>query len=73
LVQALKEKNNIIHIDLSSNNITYSGSQMIFSLLEGNHNLISLDLSSSDGLNRNRLGNKSIECLENILTENHIV
>jgi len=46
---------------------------MVFSLLEDNHNLISLDLSSSDGLNRNRLGNKSIECLENILSQNHII
>lgn len=48
----------IIHLDVSGNNISPDGFEVLFRSLISNCTLISLDVASKDGLNRNRIGLK---------------
>jgi len=66
----LEENLNIIHLDLSSNDITYRGAEVIFIKLLNQHSIISLDLSSKEGINRNRLSHEGVVLLEKVLKEN---
>ena len=56
LASALAANTSIIHLNLASNEITAKGIQVLCQIgLSGNETLVSLDLSSIDGLSRNRL------------------
>ena len=46
----------MIHIDLSSNDIQAEGACHLFDALLENSSIISVDLGSKEGLNRNRIG-----------------
>jgi hypothetical protein len=63
----------IIHIDLSSNDIGPDGAKVLFEVLETNCTLISLTLRSYEGLNRNRIGAKGVECLRHVLKKNKVL
>lgn len=57
-------------MDLSSNDITQRGADIIFTALLNQHSIISLDLSSKEGINRNRLSHEGMRLLEKVLKEN---
>ena len=70
LADALRTSQTIIHVNLCSNDIGPEWAQAIFGCLLENNTIISLDLSSKEGLNRNRLGTQGVESLEWILQKN---
>ncbi len=69
-MEVLEDNLNIIHLDLSSNDITHKGAEIIFRTLLNQHSIISLDLSSKEGINRNRLSSEGVSLLEKVLKEN---
>lgn len=70
IMDSIKNNLNIIHIDFSSNDLTYRGGDYIFSSLIDQHSLISVDLSSKEGINRNRLCSEGVKLLEIVLKNN---
>ena len=70
LADELRTSVTIIHVNLCSNDIGPEWAQAIFGCLLENNTIISLDLSSKEGLNRNRLGTQGVESLEWILQKN---
>ena len=65
------EKNNcLLHLDLSSNNIGVRGGNAIFKTLVHHQSLISLNLSSLEGVNRNRISTEGVRDIENVLKTN---
>lgn len=70
LADALRTSQSIIHVNMCSNDIGPEGAQALFGCLLENNTIISLDLSSKEGLNRNRLGTQGVESLEWILQKN---
>ena len=70
LADALRTNQTIIHVNLCSNDVGPEGAQALFGCLLENTSIISLDLSSKEGLNRNRLGTQGVESLEWILQKN---
>jgi hypothetical protein len=71
LVELLKCNGNIIHVDISSNNITADGAFYLFNEILPIHSLVSLEMSSKDGLNRNKISVKGCEPIETLLKYNH--
>lgn len=70
LADAIRTNTNIIHIDLSSNDVGPEGAQALFAALLENCSVVSVNLSSKEGLNRNRLGVRGVEPLEWVLKKN---
>jgi Ran GTPase-activating protein (RanGAP) involved in mRNA processing and transport len=58
---------NIIHVDFSSNNLTEQGIKTICDAVGQNNTLISLNLKSFEGLNRNKVGAKGSVHLKKLL------
>lgn len=73
LMSVLENSLEIIHIDLSSNDITFRGAEYIFSTLLKQHSIISLDLSSKEGINRNRLSHEGMRLMEEVLKVNKLL
>lgn len=65
--------NNIVHLDISSNDITPDGAYLIFELLVFHQGIVSLDISSHEGLHRNRIHNTGAMTLKTLLANNHIL
>jgi hypothetical protein len=63
----LRKNLNLIHLGIGSNNITSNGILKICSGLLYHESLISLDLSSYEGLNRNRIGVKGAKSIGNLV------
>lgn len=60
----------LIHLDVGSNGIGPEGFELLFVGLLHNFTLVSLDISSKDGLSRNRLGLKGAVRLGELLKLN---
>lgn len=73
LADAVRTNMNIVHIDLSSNDVGPEGAQALFAALLENCSVVSINLSSKEGLNRNRLGVRGVEPLEWVLKKNKIL
>jgi hypothetical protein len=58
-------------VDVSSNNITPDGAFEFFMILHKAYSVISVDMSSKDGLNRNKISIYGCEPLESLLKSNH--
>lgn len=67
LVTLLANCVNLVHLDVSSNDISPVGAQQALSVLSSHKSLTSLDLSSHEGLHRNRLNFPGAESLRNYL------
>lgn len=63
LSKVLKLGSNIIHLDVSSNGITWKGFNTLIDALMNNNTLVSLNLSSKDRSQRNKLATKGAEKL----------
>lgn len=61
---------NLIHITVGNNNVSGYAMSELFSLLDRNEILISLDTSNVDGYNRNRVNLDSMRILKNNLLKN---
>ena len=53
-MESLLDNLNIVHLDLSSNDLSYKAGEVVFKTLERQQSIISLDISSKPGINRNR-------------------
>ena len=60
----------IIHLDVSQNQITHVGAKILFQSLFDNQNLVSLNLGNKDALLRNSIGPKGAKYLKDLLIEN---
>ena len=58
---------NIIHVDISSNELTSEGLKNFIEKNLGSPSIISLDISSYNGLNRNRLGPVAAETISEFI------
>lgn len=59
----MKTNTTVVHLDLSSNDIGPDGCAKLFHSLIDNNTLVSLNIGSRDGLNRNKLGMLGIQQL----------
>lgn len=58
---------------MSSNNITSQGFMSLFDTLLGNNTLVSLNLSSKDTINKNKLGHNGAIALSHLLENNRMI
>ena len=63
----------IVHLDISSNEITAQGSEMILDLLGNHMTLASIDISSHEGLHRNRLGIVGSQAVNRLLKTSQVI
>lgn len=70
LLESLKGNNNIVELNLSSNSLGVSGGNAIFNFLLDQESILSLDLSSKEGLYRNRLCSEGIKLITKVLQNN---
>ena len=73
LVKTLSKSINLVHVGLSSNDISPEGGAAIFRALTDNQSITSFDISSHEGLNRNRLAAPGCEPLVTFFRENLIL
>lgn len=73
LAKALSKALNLVHIGLAGNDIGPEGANVLFRSLAGSHTVTSLDLSSSEGLHRNRITGKGAEALVPLLKGNQVL
>ena len=73
IMKGIYKNNCIVHVDFSSNEITYNGLQESVDYFTRNESIISIDISSHKGLHRNRFGPKGAECIGKILENSNIL
>ena len=73
LVKRIMKSLSIVHLDLSSNEITPEGSETILHMLCTHLSLTSLDISSHEGLHRNRLAAVGSAAVYKLLQTNSIL
>ena len=73
LAKSLSKALNLVHIGLAGNDIGPEGANVLFRSLAGSHTVTSLDLSSSEGLHRNRIAGKGAEALIPLLRGNQVL
>lgn len=66
LADGIKKSTNIFHLNLSNNGLTYKGCEVLCSALEMNESVISLDISSQEGNNKNIIGPKGALALNKL-------
>lgn len=71
ITELIRLNPSIVHLDVSSNSISPNGAYEFFTQLADIHSLISVDISSKDGLNRNKVSVRGCEPLEMLLKYNH--
>ena len=70
LLESLKGNNNIVELNLSSNSLGVNGGMAIFNFLLKQKSIICLDLSSKEGLYRNRVCAEGIRLITQVLHKN---
>ena len=70
LLDSLKGNDNIVELNLSSNNLGVNGGKAIFNYLLEQNSIICLDLSSKEGLYRNRIYPEGVKLITNALKNN---
>lgn len=73
LSRYLQKNLNIVHLDLSSNNLSPEGAEQVLKILSGHGSLISLDLSSHEGLHRNRLAGPGSSGAKILLMKSQVI
>ena len=59
-MKAMKRNYTVIHLDVSSNEICNDGMVSIFKGLQKNESIISLNVSTREGISRNRISGSGI-------------
>lgn len=70
IVKALKVSYTIVSLNLASNSISPLGMREVFNELADHQSLTALNMSTEDGINRNRLNQTSIEALCRLVSKN---
>ena len=70
LLESLRGNNNIVELNLCSNNLGVLGGIYIFEFLMEQNSIISLDLSSKEGIYRNRLCGEGVKLITKVLKNN---
>ena len=73
VVKAIAKANHIVHLGLNSTDLSPEGSQELLSYLEPHKSITSLDLSSSEGLYRNRMCGPGSLAIASLLRTNPIL
>jgi Ran GTPase-activating protein (RanGAP) involved in mRNA processing and transport len=73
MAPAIKYSTSLVHLDLSSNELTAKGGAELFKSLTVNESIVSLDVSSHEGLHRNHLATKGVKWLTQVLKHNKIL
>ena len=73
LSKSLSKAINLVYIGLAGNDIGPEGASALFRSLSSSHAVTSLDLSSSEGLHRNRIAGKAAEALVPLLKLNRVL
>lgn len=73
LIKAISKAVNLVHVGLSSNDISPEGGAIILRSLMDNQSITSLDISSHEGLHRNRLAGKGCEPLTVLFKANPVL
>ncbi|EAS00696.2 hypothetical protein TTHERM_00794220 (macronuclear) [Tetrahymena thermophila SB210] len=68
-----QRRSNIVHLDISNNNITSEGIKQVVKMVSLNQNIISLDISSYDGYNRNRLSRSACIALSQYIAQTEVL
>jgi hypothetical protein len=69
----IRHSRNLIHIDFSSNDMTAEGGKALFSMLCTHDSITSVNVASSDGSNRNRIGVGGAHAVSQALEQNPIL
>ena len=73
VVRTLARALNIIHLDLSSNSISPEGAMDVLKVVTTHGSLVSFDISSQEGLHRNRLGPQGALAVVHLLKRNRLL
>ena len=73
LLKEICSSSTIVHLDVSNNDITPDGFENIGKILSYHPSLISIDISSYEGLHRNRLSSQGAISLGKAIKENNIL
>ena len=66
-MKAIKRSRTVVHLNLASNDICNEGMVAIFKGLQKNESLVSLNVSTIEGIARNRISHSGIEELKKLL------
>ena len=69
----VKNNQNIIHLDLTQNNITTRGTKKVFKALCSNFSLISLKIGNEENVSKNKVGSKAVPKLNNLLKTSQVL
>lgn len=72
-MKVIKNNQDIIHLDLTQNNITSKGSKKIFKALCSNFSLISLKIGNIENVSKNRVGAKAVPKLNKFLKTSQVL
>ena len=70
LLECLEGNNNIVELNLSSNSLGVNGGNSIFNFLLNQESIVCLDLSSKEGIYRNRVCAEGIKLITKVLKNN---
>ena len=70
LMHGVKRSKSIIRLNLSSTELSHKGSKRIFKSLCKNQSLVSLSLGCVEGVYKNRIGERGLDYLGDLLKEN---
>ena len=71
--ELIKATKSVISLDLSSNSFTDVGFQIIFNAMSYNTSIVDLNVGSSNGITRNKIGPLGIKQLSILLSKNRIL
>ena len=66
-MRAIKRSRSIISLNFASNELTHKGAEIVFESLENNQSVVEVNLSSIEGVHRNRVGAKGAVALARLL------
>ena len=70
LMKGIQNNKTVVHLDISSCNLSAKGGNIVFNSLLENDCIVSLNICSKEGLNRNRLTSDGVLILEKLLKAN---
>lgn len=73
IAKSLLASLSVVHLDISSNEISPEGAKDLFDILNGHHSLASIDISSHEGLHRNRLCTIGSKALSNLIKNSQVL
>jgi len=69
----IKRCSNVVHLDLSQNEITSKGVKKVFKSLMSNTSLISLSIGNHENIQKNKIGQKGIPKLSALLKTSQVL